>query len=338
MRRLGNFHFILLPFYLAVCVYTFRARKMKRVLAVSLCLIFISGVAFADIFGTGANQFEIDFVNISGDNGDLGSWSAGTGYTFSGVDHDDYRIGMYEITNDPWNKFRNEYGTVNGNPSDAYDLSPYWTGTDVPTNNTSWYEAAQFCNYLNTSKGYDKAYKFSGTQGTSSYSLQVWQSHDLGYDADNPYRNSNAYYFLPTEDEWVKAAYWNGSNLQTYSTTDDSIPVAGVQSNYNNAAGGEPWNVGSGSEELNGTFDMMGNVWEWIESPYDYGNYISDSFHSWRGASYNYGSDYALRSSVRANSDPANEHNTIGFRVASVPEPVSILLFGLGGFLIRRKK
>jgi hypothetical protein len=27
-----------------------------------------------------------------------------------------------------------------------------------------------------------------------------------------------------------------------------------------------PWNVGTGTMELNGTYDMMGNVWQWNEN------------------------------------------------------------------------
>jgi len=310
---------------------------MKGVLTVSLCLCFISGVSFADTFAVGtANEFTIDFVGISGDAGNLGSWSAGSGYTFSGVNHGDYRMGTYEITNDQWTKFKNEYGTVYGNPTYAYDEDPYWTGTNVPTNNASWYEAAQFVNWLNTSSGHQAAYKFSGTQGTGNYTLEVWQSGDTGYDASNPYRNSNAYYFLPTEDEWVKAAYWNGTNLQTYATPGDVIPVAGSDTNYDLAIG-EPWDVGDGTEELNGTFDMMGNVWEWMESPYNSGDYLSGSDRGIRGGSYGL-YDYFLRSSVRNIGYPRYEDYNIGFRVASVPEPATISLLALGTLALRKRK
>jgi hypothetical protein len=41
--------------------------------------------------------------------------------------------------------------------------------------------------------------------------MSAWDVLDNGFDASNPYRNSNAKYFLPSEDEWVKAAYWNGT-------------------------------------------------------------------------------------------------------------------------------
>lgn len=316
---------------------------MKKILAAGLFVCFISGVSLADTFGTGANQFTIDFVNISGDTGDLGSWSAGEGYTFSGVNHGDYRIGTYEVTNDQWNKFKVNIAPtpVMGDPSSAYDENPRWTRPNVPTNKVSWYEAAQFVNWLNTSSGYQAAYKFSDTQGTSGYTLEVWQSGDNGYHASNPYRNSNAYYFLPTEDEWVKAAYWNGTNLKTWATVGDVAPTqAGWNFIDNDGYATDPfgpWNVGDGTGELNSTFDMMGNVYEWMESPYDSGNYLSGSDRGIRGGSYGSFANY-LRSSSRSDRSPGREDSNLGFRVASVPEPCSLVLLALGGLALRLRK
>ena len=311
--------------------------KSKTILVVIVCLVVSINIASADIFGTGENQFAIDFVIISGDSGDLGSWPAGIGYTFSGVNHSDYRIGTYEITNEQWTKFKNSLGLpITGNPSTAYDSNPYWTNTNVPTNCVSWYEAAQFVNWLNTSNGHQAAYKFTGTQGTGDYAFDVWESGEIGYDASNPYRNGNAYYFLPTEDEWIKAAYWNGTNLQTYATVGDTVPVAAVDTNYNWPTG-EPWNVGSGYVELNGTFDMMGNVLEWMENPYNSEIYTSTSDHGLRGGSFS--SDVSdLCSSDRIVSHPSTEAYIVGFRVASIPEPATLLLFGLGAVVLKRKR
>ena len=307
-------------------------RSKAMILVVIVYVVVMANVAWAtiDTFGTGANQFTIDFVDISG------STNPSSGY---GIVNEDYRMGTYEITNDQWNKFVNDYGAVTGSPSSVYDESAYWTGTDVPTNELSWYEGAQFINYLNTSTDHQAAYKFTGTQGTSGYSLAVWESGDVGYDADNPYRNSNAFYFLPTEDEWVKAAYWNGTSLQTYATTDDSIPTAGFDTNYDYAVG-QPWNVGSGSEELNGTFDMMGNVSEWMESPWTSGDYLPGSYRGIRGGSYtDSGLGYSLRSSYRVfGLSPDVESYGVGFRVASVPEPATLILLGLGAVMLRRKR
>jgi formylglycine-generating enzyme required for sulfatase activity len=300
---------------------------MRKFLAVGLCVFFISNVVSADTFGSVANQFDIDFVNISS------ATNPTSGY---GIVNNDYRMGTYEITNGQWNKFTDIYGTPTGSPSNAYDESAHFTGTNVPTNEVSWYEAAQFVNWLNTSTGHQAAYKFTGTQGQSNYTLDIWSSTEA-YGGTNLYRHKDAFYFLPTEDEWVKAAYWNGTSLQTYATIDNSIPVTGVDTNYYNVVG-QPWDVGDGTEELNGTFDMMGNVQEWMENPYNSGSYSSGSSRCRRGGTF-VSNDYNLSSSSRHDYDPDYDAGSIGFRVASVPEPCSLVLLSLGGLaLIKRKR
>ena len=280
----------------------------------SILWLFLLGISIiaaptsADIFGTGENQFTIDFVTISGDTNPT------SGY---GIVENDYRMGVYEITNDQWNRFTNEYGPVTGSPPEAYDVSRSGAGT-MPISAVSWFEAAQFVNWLNTSTSHQAAYKFTGTQGTGDYTFDVWQPGDIGYDADNPFRNSDAYYFLPTEDEWVKATYWNGTKIQDYATTDGSKPVAGVDAKYDNISPYGPWDVGSGSEELNGTFDMMGNVWEWNESPFGSHGYVPDTSRSLRGGAYWYTAGY-LVSFRGIGMVPFIDYIDIGFRVASMP-------------------
>jgi formylglycine-generating enzyme required for sulfatase activity len=292
--------------------------------------LLAADAAMADVFGAGANQFTIDFVPISG------ATNPTSGY---GIVNHDYRMGTYEITNDQWNKFTASLSVpVTGSPSSAYDSSFYnWgTGTtNVPTNNTSWYEAAQFVNWLNTSTGHQPAYKFSGTQGTGDYTFVDWSATDAGYDASNPYRNQNAFYFLPNENEWVKAAYWNGTSLQTYATIGDVFPAQGhgtgtgwnyYDNGYATTAPG-PWNVGSGSQELNGTYDMMGNNWEWMESPSSDATFGAGSSRGFRGGVWD---SVSLFLSFRTYDNPTSEDDFSGFRVASVPEPSSLSLLVCG--------
>jgi formylglycine-generating enzyme required for sulfatase activity len=300
---------------------------IRTIFVVAVCVLGFVNIVSADIFGDVGNEFTIDFVDISGDSNPT------SGY---GIVNDDYRMGTYEITNDQWNKFTSINGAPTGNPSSAYNESATWTGTNVPTNELSWYEGAQFVNYLNTSTGNQAAYKFSGS------TMSAWDVLDIGYDASNPFRNSNSKYFMPTEDEWVKAAYWNGTDLQDYANALSSDLVSGspdpAKWNYSPTAGSEPWNVGSGSEELNGTFDMMGNVWEWMESPYSSGDYLSGSNRGVRGGSY-YSYDGNLGSSDRGVYNPGEEDSSLGFRVASVvPEPCSLALLGLGGLALRKRR
>jgi formylglycine-generating enzyme required for sulfatase activity len=331
--------------------------KMRKAgfLITLVCLLATSNFTLADTFGTGANQFAIDFVNISGDassaNGtNIGEGSPGDSWyrTFTDPENE-YRMGTYEITNAQWNKFKSAYGTVAGSPASAYDTNSSNTQTNVPANNISWYEAAQFVNWLNTSTGHQAAYKFTGTIHTSNYNFVPWGTNDTGYNASNPFRNSNAFYFLPTEDEWIKAAYWNGTALQTYAlkagdTLHPGDSISGTGWNYYDSSyGGYSglWNVGSGSEELNGTFDIMGNAWEWIESPFYSGDYSSGSYRGFRGGSYASNYERYLGLSYRGTAityGPYTENMSLGFRVAAIPEPATLLLLAFGAMILQRKK
>ncbi len=300
--------------------------------------------ASGDTFGNGDNQFTIDFVTISGAASSANGTYIGIDKPEGFIDPDhDYRIGVYEVTNSQWDKFKASVGVlVTGDPTNAYDEDPYWTGANIPANEVSWYEAAQFVNWLNTSAGHQAAYKFTGTQGTSDYALATWNPTEAA-GGMNFYRHKDAMYYLPTEDEWVKAAYWNGTTLQTYATK------AGESLQHGDGSGGSgwnyydtgdpsgPWAVGCGSEELNGTFDMMGNVWEWMESPYSDPGYGTGSLRGQRGGSY-FPTDYALPSSYRLFNAPSDELTSVGFRVASVPEPATLLLLSFGAVMLRKRK
>ncbi len=265
-------------------------------------------------------------------------------------------MGVYEITNSQWNKFKAELGVpVTGNPSEAYDedFYDYGTGTtDVPTNSTSWYEAAQFVNWLNTSTGHQAAYKFTGTQGQSDYTFATWDAADA-WGGTNLYRHKEAFYFLPDEDEWFKAAYWNGTSIQDYATKSGDTLHQGDGSSgtgwnyYDDGYATDPhgpWDVGSGSEELNGTYDMMGNNWEWMESPYSDAK-LRRRFVAWCAGRLLVRRRLLRRLArlrPRSHDDPTYEDDFIGFRVASVPEPgsITLLVCGMSGVLLwwRRRK
>jgi len=167
-----------------------------------ICLVMaMSSVASADNFGTGLNNFTIDFVKISGDASSANGTNISrlksyqTGYKTFSDPGGSYRMGVHEITNGQWGDFVAAVSpvAVAGAPWYAYNSDPHWTGVDVPTNNVSWHEAAQFVNWLNTSTGHQPAYKFTGTPGdddTDPYTLGVWTAADAA-GGTNLYRHKD---------------------------------------------------------------------------------------------------------------------------------------------------
>ncbi|MEI6675394.1 MAG: autotransporter-associated beta strand repeat-containing protein, partial [Verrucomicrobiota bacterium] len=301
------------------------APSWKRLTAVALVMLASTHVAPADTFGTGGNQISVDFVPISGAS------NPASGY---GIVSNDYRISKYKVTKAQWDKFAASLGVaVTGSPWAAYDASPFFTAANVPMNNVSWYQAAQFVNWLNTSTGHHAAYKFTSAQGTGDYAFAAWSAAEAA-NGTNLYRHKDAFYFLPTEHEWVKAAYWNGTTLQTYATKAGESLTQGTGTTgsgwnfYNNGYATStpgPWPVGSGSQELNGTYDMMGSTWEWMESPNNDAGYGAASARGLRGGSFSCDAS-GMASSARGNDmnsplsgDPGHGYGyDIGFRVASL--------------------
>ncbi len=141
--------------------------------------------------------------------------------------------------------------------------------------------------------------------------------------------------FLPSENEWYKAAYYNPGNSSYYqyptssnAVPNESGPIATPNSaNYHNAVGSQT-DVGAytGTTSPYGAFDMGGNIFQWNEA------LVTDSLRCLRGGSFGNTSG-ALLSSILSNSSPSTESGDFGFRVASVagvPEPSSIVLAALG--------
>ena len=147
-----------------------------------------------------------------------------------------------------------------------------------------------------------------------------------------------AHFFLPTEDEWVKAAYWNGIQIQTYGNVEKGnfAPTADVDSRFDGEYSVGPWDIGSGTQELNGTYDMMGNLYEWLETPWE-SLYGSDFARGIRGGAYNLNND-SITSTNRSFRFSTNEMPDIGIRVVEIPEPCIVSLLTMGGIAIRRRR
>ena len=265
-----------------------------------------------------------------------------TGSVYGSVDHG-YNIGTYDVTvsqyvaflnsNDPTgadplglyndNMSSARYGGIDANPGAASGSKYSVISGDGnhPENWVSWFDAIRFANWLNNGQ-------VPGSTETGAYTLGPLGPNGIPIDnGDLITRNSGATVFLPSENEWYKAAYYNpatGTYYQ-YPTSSNTFPTAtGPTStpnsaNYNNAVGSlTDVAAYTGTASPYGAFDMAGNLWNWSEtliaSPY---------FRGIRGGEFDDNSA-PLLSSYRVSTDPGGVGYGIGFRVASIPEPSSI--------------
>lgn len=288
-----------------------------------------------DMFGSGANTFTIDFVTVGNPgNGDNPGQPGRGSVPYA------YRISSHEVTENDI-----EAAVAAG----LTNVSAGRFEGVQPAGNVSWYEAAAFVNWLNTSKGYHAAYDL--TFSDFEWSMTLWDSElqaSTGEESGtNPYRHKDAYYFLPSADEWYKAAYHKNdgvtNNYYDYATASNTAPtpiasgVALGTAVYDQGFGGPASVYLAGGLSPYGTMGQNGNVWELTESADDGDNNVPSETRIVSGGSW---TDPAFFLRFDVTTDPAlgNPAADIGFRVASVPEPSAIflVLIAVGaGFLMR---
>lgn len=308
-------------------------RRLFELAVLAMLLAPVASLCYGDTFGSGANTFEIEFVTI----GQPGNPADTTGDPNpAGSVPYVYRIGKFEIPEDAVRK-ANAQSALDGQP---LGITLDSRGPNKPATRVSWFNAAKFVNWLNTSLGSMPAYKFD-----ANGNFQLWMPGDVGYNPANLFRNSQARYFLPGVDEWYKAAFYdphsntwfdfpNGSDIPpipVVSGTDPNTAVFG-------GVGGPADTMLAGGPSPFGTVGQAGNVWEWDESAFDLNSDNPSEVRGVRGFGWLFSTtDIGLSSSFRSNALPTNAIGDVGFRIASVPEPMTfwLLLTGAGTFLLR---
>lgn len=215
-----------------------------------------------------------------------------------------FEIGKYQVTNTQYAEFLNAtaaksdpYGLYNVNmetglfggvkrfqKNGTFFYEPFEEYSNLPVVYISWFDAARFCNWLHFGKpdtgesilGTTEGNFEIGAYNTSLFSpgreIQKVETH-----------NPEAKYWLPTLDEWNKAAYFDPSKdgnggYWLYPTQADIKPTAVAppgdrfSANYYDFkwAAPAPYLSAVGSYKYAtsyyGTCDQGGNVWEWLET------------------------------------------------------------------------
>jgi formylglycine-generating enzyme len=254
-----------------------------------------------------------------------------------------YKLGTYEVTNAQYAEFLNAvaasdpnglYNTNMGfvpNPthggitrtgsSGSYDYNAIAGRESMPVNYVSFYDSLRFANWLHNGQP-------TGEQNNTTTEDGAYTITAQGIADNSITRNAGATIFLPSEDEWYKAAYYNAltTSYFTFPAGSDTqtacaAPTATANSANCENAVGDFTAVGSypGSASPYGTFDQGGNLWEWNEAA------INGFFRGIRSGSFN-STEEILAASTRFFLDPLDETNDGGIRLASLPEPSTGLL------------
>jgi len=336
---------------------------------VRLSLIAVFSLAISCVSGVSARAITVDWVTVA----DPGNAADTTGNPNpAGAVAEAFQIMKFEFTNQQYTDFLNSvaatdtYSVYNANmgsnarggitqsgSSGSYTYAVKSNMADKPVNYVSWFDAARVTNWL-----------MNGATGTSSTETGAYTLVGGQTSGTAPARNSGATYYIPTEDQWYKAAYYKGGSTNAgywdYATQSDTAPTAvtadgtgigsaGGTGNFANYDLAADWNSQDGNVTTAGTnggassygaFDMSGNVREWNDL-----TGAAGSSRGFRGGTWNNLSSSLLSSSGRLSIDPANDYFSTGFRLAApaaVPEPSSytMALAGIvcGGYSMWRQR
>ena len=221
---------------------TYKIRPPLFVLCLFLGLA-LSAKSETVSLGAEGQSFDLEFVTIGDPRNPPDTL---LGLERGRVDHA-YRIAKFEISREMFD-VANTLGELELTLSDERfedEQVPFITPR-MPATGMSWREAARFTNWLNISQGYPPAYRFASHPGDADYVpeqlLEQWEVGSPEFNPANPTRNRLARFFLPSADEWYKAAFYD--------------PEAGRYWRFTNGMIEPPLPVASGTEPGTEVFDQ----------------------------------------------------------------------------------
>jgi len=260
-----------------------------------------------------------------------------------------YRIGKYEVTNAQYAEFLNKVAATDTNAlyntnmgtdgafgginrsgiAGSYSYAAKSGFAGKPVAYVSFWDAARFSNWLQNGQ-------LTGLQTSLTTEDGAYTLTPSAIAANSVLRNPTASVFLPSENEWYKAAYYDpiAGLYYDYPTGTNAITGCGVPgSDTGNSANcgqiafppGSFTDVGaySLSHSPSGTFDQGGNLWEWHEQ-IKFGSNRGLRGGAWVDAPTFLAAGFSNYGSASA------EFGYFGFRVASIPEPSTGLLVMVG--------
>jgi sulfatase modifying factor 1 len=277
----------------------------------------------------------------------------------------------YALYNDSMATDFNVAGILQSGSSGSYTYSTITNGGDSasrPITYVSWWDAARFANWM--ANGQPTGGQGPTTTENGAYNVNGSTSGSaVAINATNPNTGAAPTFFIPGEDEWYKAAYYNptlnsgSGGYYAYATLSDTAPgnVSGSSANQANyIASSDVFSVTqsgtydssqnyltdvgafSGSGTFYGTFDQSGNVFQWNDLDGTPGSSRGLRGGSWNNGDPTNGAVY-LSSSYSLTADPSDENSLVGFRLASpiaVPEPstwaMAFTAAGIGLMALRR--
>jgi len=294
-----------------------------------------------------------------------------TGSLYGEVDYS-YNIGEYDVTDSQYATFLNDVdptgfnvlGLYSGLVAPGYGISFDGNATDgsfysvksgyanMPVVGVTFWDAVRFVNWVNNGEG---------NAGTETGAYTLMGGTPTPSNSGTVARNADATVWLPNQNEWYKAGYYDPSeeNYSAFATKSDGTPGNTIgnganEANYYYYNGSQyvysvtqsssydsnqnyltPVGSFTGSSSFYGTYDQSGDVSDWSDTIYGEGN------RSLVGGSWNEESIFqSTIGDAFSILEPYEVSDKVGFRVVeAIPEPSSITLMfaGVGGLALLRR-
>ena len=304
-----------------------------------------------------AGAVSLDMVTV-GNAGNAGDTRVGANTFGFGAVAYDYQIGTYDVTIGQYTAFLNAVaaddtyslykpsmetianikGISQTGGSGSYTYSVLGSA-NRPITVVSWWDSARFSNWM--ANGQPTGAQSSTTTENGAYNVNgAISGNAVAKNATNPNTSAAPTFYVPTENEWYKAAYYSptlksgAGGYYAYATQSNTAPgnIVGSLANQANYTAGGLYSVTqssvfdlsqnyltdvgafTNSGSFYGTFDQSGNVFQWNDL-----DGAPGSSRGLRGGDWS-NSVFYVSSSDSFSYDPASEPINVGFRLAS---PVS---------------